>query len=476
MIEVGRNSIVVRNVDQKSPEYKKANFTYSLYDKVYHKYTFNAYTLIDNDMYFPASITVPAIQACFPKDDVIINYKTTAPAAVINYNMKHYPRNLLQKKALEFLMKIKTDNDQRERFLSLATGSGKTYITINFISQMKLRAMIVVDALDLADQWKREFLNHTDLKDEDIAILSGQDIVDAELKDPKRKIYIAIHRTLGNMLTSDANSVNMLMNKLKIGIRVFDESHVDFGNICKINALSNVEYTIYLTATPSRSNFNDNSLYGKIFKNIPYFNGRDIEDEKYHTVVLYPMNTHPDIDTQASVRTKYGFSAALWAQYIMNGGYDYFLQTIEDIITKFNLIERKKKVAIMLPTIELIKKLKQDLLKNHPDMNIGTFIGEIKKEDRLAELSKQFILTNDKIFDKAIDVEDLEILINFVPLGSLVKTEQIMGRIRNGPNKVCLLIDITDYGFQECIREFKIRKRFYKKKAKKIIEIEKKDY
>ena len=68
------------------------------------------------------------------------------------------------------------------------------------------------------------------------------------------------------MLSNDMNSVNILMNKLGIGIRVFDESHVDFGSICRINSLSNVEYTIYLTATPNRSKFNDDNLYAKIFK------------------------------------------------------------------------------------------------------------------------------------------------------------------------------------------------------------------
>jgi hypothetical protein len=31
----------------------------------------------------------------------------------------------------------------------------------------------VVDTLDLAAQWKREFLNHTNLIDTDIVILSG---------------------------------------------------------------------------------------------------------------------------------------------------------------------------------------------------------------------------------------------------------------------------------------------------------------
>ena len=58
MIEVGRNNIIVRNVDKKSEQYKKALYNFSLYDKVYHKYTFTAFYEDGNDLYFPSSITL----------------------------------------------------------------------------------------------------------------------------------------------------------------------------------------------------------------------------------------------------------------------------------------------------------------------------------------------------------------------------------------------------------------------------------
>ena len=172
-----------------------------------------------------------------------------------------------------------------------------------------------------------------------------------------------------------------------------------------------------------------------------------------------------------SVKTKHGFSASRWASYIEKDGYEFW-STLMEIFKVFKLTERNKKIAIMLPTIKLIKLVEQNLKDLNLNLNIGLFIGEVKKEKRILELDKNIILTNDKIFDKAIDVKDLEVLINFVPFASLVKTEQIIGRLRYGKDKSSVLIDVTDYGFEECIKQFKIRRRFYKKKAKKIIEIE----
>jgi len=471
MIEVGRNSIVVRNVDLESQGFKNINYQYSLYDKVYRKYTFSAYTIIGQDMYFPASIGAGEISKHFPKKDIVENYKITAKSSPISYSMKNKPRNELQRKAITFLMGMKNDFNERERFLSLATGSGKTYITINILSQFKKKAMIIVDTLELGAQWKREFLSHSNLVDSDIVILSGQDSVDTEIKDKVGKIYIAIHRTLNNMLTNDLNSINSLMNKLGIGFRVFDEAHVNFKGICMINALSNVEYTLYLTATPSRSSFSDDYLYGKVFRKIPYFNGKDISDDKYHTVILYSFDSKPTIDEKFSVKSKYGFSTSKWASHLQGDSYEFLDEAITEIFKKFDLIKRGKKTAIMLPTLKLIDMVKDSF--NQKGIEVGTFIGDVKTDKRKDELDKNIILTNDKMFGKGIDVKDLEVLINFVPFGSDVKTEQIMGRLRYKEKTPVVLIDVTDVGYIECVKQFKLRRRFYKKRAKKLIEIEK---
>lgn len=456
----------------KDKNFKRFNSNFSLYDGVKHKYVFSVFSIIGDDIYIPATVGVESIQSFFPEEEVSYN-KITPKAEKIEYTMLHVPRNELQEKAIKFLTQITGKKSEKNLFLSLGTGEGKTYITINTISQIKKRPLIIVDTLELATQWKNEFLKHTNLTDSDIVVLSGQKTVNKEKANPTAKIYIGMHQTLGSMLTDDANSVNDLMKKLKIGVRVFDESHVEFGNICRINSLSNVQYTIYLTATPSRSNFNDNSLYGKVFKKIPYFNGKELSQANYHTVILYPMNTKPPLDVKLTIKTKYGFSINKWAAYVSSQAYEALLETVEEIFSKFSLLERKKKTAIILPTNDLVKKLKADLEFNHPGVSISAYIGEIKPEDRQEQLKKDILITNDKMFDKAIDVPDLECLINFVQLGSLVKTEQIIGRLRYKEGKSSILFDITDYGFDETIKQLKIRKRFYKKKAKKIIEIKK---
>ena len=119
MIEVGRNSIVVRNVDLKSEEYKKAQYIYSLYDKVIHKYTFSAFLEENGDLYFPSSITVEELQKVFPTEEVAVDFKNTAKAKSCSFEMVHQPKDELQRKSIQFLMKMKKDLETHQRFLSL---------------------------------------------------------------------------------------------------------------------------------------------------------------------------------------------------------------------------------------------------------------------------------------------------------------------------------------------------------------------
>lgn len=120
MIEVGRTSIVVRNVDLESAEFKKVRYQFSIFDKVQHKYTFSAFTIIEEDLYFPSTITVDVIKQFFPKKEIVENYKTTAKSRQIKYTMKHTPRDDLQRSAISFLLGMKNTND-KSRLLSLET-------------------------------------------------------------------------------------------------------------------------------------------------------------------------------------------------------------------------------------------------------------------------------------------------------------------------------------------------------------------
>lgn len=287
------------------------------------------------------------------------------------------------------------------------------------------------------------------------------------------KFYVAIHRTIGMMLSEDLNSVNRLMNILGIGFRIIDEAHSNFSSTCQIESLSNVEYTLYLTATPSRSSFREDTLYAKVYQKVPYFNGREEAISNYHTVIIREFDSKPSQNQRMAVKTQYGLSTPRWSDYIEGEAYDIFYENLHKLLTSMKVLERKKKTVMMLPKISFIKKLELDLANDFL-VDVGVYIGEKSADEKADALTKPLILTNDKIFEKGIDLPDLEVLINAVPFSSTTKLEQIIGRLRYGENKSSIYIDMADVGFPQIVNQLKIRKTFYRKNAKRIIEIKNK--
>ena len=474
MIEIGRNGIIIRNVDLESADYKRFFHTFSVYDEIYHKSISSVITVIDNDVYVPSTINIRSIQGYFKDKPISYNYANTAKFKTMSYIMKHSPRNDLQEAALDFLRQMQNDKNNHQRFLSLETGSGKTFVSIALIGILGLKSMVIVDRQKLADQWKNEFLKHSDIDPNRIKILSGKESVDDAIEHADDyDVYIAMHRTLGLLLEEDCNSINSLMNTLGIGFRIFDEAHLNMKNICQINSLSNVEYTLYLTATPSRSNFKDDTIYGRVFKLVPYFNGKDNPElqqpRNFRDVILYKFNSNPSSEAKAACKTPAGFSSAKWGRYIEDEGYDEFIKCLIDIFKNFKLVQRQKKVAIILPTNDLIDKAKIDFDEQF-EIDTGVFNGTVKLSERQKELDKDVFFSTDKSFGVAIDKQDLEVLINFCPFSSHTKLEQMVGRLRYVPGKTHVVIDVTDIGFPSCKNQLRQRKQFYIHDAKSIRE------
>lgn len=152
IIEVGRNSIVIRNVDMESQNFKNFNYNFAVWDHVTHKYTMTAYTVLGKDIYIPATVGVGQVTRHFREKEVQFNMKTTAQSQELNMKMTSFPRSDLQRNAIKFLGEMKDDYKQRHRFLSLPTGEGKTFTSIHMASVFKKKTLIILDTLELARQ------------------------------------------------------------------------------------------------------------------------------------------------------------------------------------------------------------------------------------------------------------------------------------------------------------------------------------
>ena len=104
----------------------------------------------------------------------------------ININFKTEWRNDRQRQGFRFFM------DRTNGILKLPPGEGKTVITIGAICAIKKKAIVFVHKDSLAVQWRERFLQHTDISDNDIALLSTS----GRLEDLQKPIVISTVQTM----------------------------------------------------------------------------------------------------------------------------------------------------------------------------------------------------------------------------------------------------------------------------------------
>lgn len=398
--------------------------------------------------------------------DIVEDYRKTM------FSLKYPTRNTLQNQAINFLMR-----KINQKFLSLETGGGKTYCTIHYVFKSKKMPITFVDQENIASQWLDRILYFTSIKEDEIYTISGQKSIDkimnmSDEEIGKYKWFIAIHRTMSNYLASEGHDkVKALFKKMGIGVRLYDEAHVEYRNIFNMDSSYDCE-SVYITATPTRSNPLENKVYQNMFslKSVPRFVGKG---DNYHNVLVYKYTTKPDLDEEMSMKSKYGFDAIKWTNYIMNDNFEIFSESLTEIL---DLVYRKNshKTAVLIKSIELCDKV-YDEFKDYlgeKGLTCGRYHSKVKNKD--AELEKDVIFTTEKSFGKALDIPGLSVCVNTVPCSSEATVLQIIGRLREIPDKEVFFVDMYDYGFDMQCKQAAKRLKIYKNKAKKIYNATKK--
>lgn len=389
-----------------------------------------------------------------------ITDKTTEMKEQDNFfTMINEPRNDIQERSIEFLKK-----EGNHKVLSLNTNAGKTYVTINAISQIKTNAIILVDTIALGRQWVDEFKKHTTLKE--VQIIDASDIENDRVK--KANAFVITQQSIDSLMLRDYNKLNEFIIEKEIGIKVFDESHTRFHDLTRINCIFNTSKTIYLTATFDR-NYTEVKQWKQVFSGVD----RMIEktEERYREVHLVRFTSGP---TPTEFEVNYvvglqGASSTLWAKYLIRKEKKLrrkiLAPIIDTIMLKYEIKPLKSEpLCIIVPMNEIAYDLEEHFKSR--GFSASVYNSESTKTDTTKEIfNNQIILTNSSMFSKGIDIPKLKWLMNFTSVTSLIALEQVVGRLRGKENEdPKIYIDCVDSSFGEAfIKQQKTRKRYYKK-------------
>lgn len=447
----------------------KLETNFSIYNKLYHSYFFKGieYNEEKKQLIVPRGVDVKYLETMFNTNAMVDRrhdpYDTVAPIM-----MKFPPRDDVQKRAISFMNGIKDYSytaGKSQLCVNLNTGKGKTYCSIYTSAMQRMRSIIIASSTTWLDQWRRNILEYTDTKPDEIySIIGGGSISRILERDmSKYKFIVCSHATLQAYASKCGwEAVSELFKHLKVGLKFYDEAHLSFDNMCKIDFYTNTYKTYYVTATPARSDDEENIIYRYYFKNVPSIDLFDEEEDPHTNYIAMKYNSRPTAEDISKCKTQMGFSANNYSNYVLKSRNFYkMLKVIVDLC-----ITNSGKNIIYIATVEAIEHVYEWIVNEFPHIanNVGRFHSKMPSNIKQDQLNKKIILSTTKSLGPAIDIKGLKMVVVLAePFKSKVIARQTLGRTRDDNT---LYIEVIDTGFKSISKYCTDKKSTYEKYAK----------
>lgn len=478
------SNIIVRNTSIVLTDYDLGNIPrlesyFTIFDKItytkHHKGML--YDEVNRLLYLPRGLDLYFIKKFFDGVEPQKEYNSDPYFATPEIKIRYLPRDDVQKEALAFILgkgEYYSNQNSTQLSINLNTGKGKTYITIASMVYWRARSIVIASTVGWLDQWRNCIGEYTNLDpDREVLIINGSTSIHKILNGitdiSKYKIFLVTHSTLQNAgSTFGWDIITKLFLKLQVQLKVYDEAHLNFDNICKIDFATNTRKTLYLTATPGRSDEVEDFIYKLYFKNIPSINLFDEENDPHTDYTALRFNSMPSPqDLRACSNNVYGLNRNAYVNYIVQNPQFYDLMYI--VMDKIMNIGGK--VIVYIGTLAAIDIVKSWIEEHYPEFrgDVGIYTSDIPKEEKFNQLQKTIILSTTKSAGAALDVRDLKATIILAePFKSEIIARQTLGRTRNN-NTEC--IEIVDDGFKKISRFYNHKKPVYDKYASSCREI-----
>ena len=356
------------------------------------------------------------------------------------------PRNEVQDDSIKFLTE-----DTKQLALNLSTGTGKTFVSAYSINKLRERAIIITPNESLKQQWMATFRHMIGYTNKCLYNISGTGNMNNILYNNENidniRVFFVNHQTLRGFLSAKGPyELHQFFKKIKVGIKVYDESHMEFLNIMLIDFFTNTKRTWYLTATFDRSDKQEAECFKKAFSSVSTFG--KIQSEElitphviYHNVII---NSMISVKNRAKLMGYPGFDSHKYGKYsLFEDERDSVYKTILNILQK--TINCEGKVLILVPIINgvdiIVDKLKKDL----PEKTCGAFHSKIPKDEKEDVVKKDIIVSTIKSCGTGRDIKGLRQIICAEPMASRILLEQTVGRLRPyGENIDTYYWDIVD--------------------------------
>lgn len=441
---------------------------FRLYDPITHSNYYKGIIFDEenHEMILPRGLDIYLLEGLLGVQSEI-DYNYNSYDLVEPIMIKFLPRDDNQKLTLRFILgegEYKNNKRKSQLCVNNNTGSGKTYIGSMMIAYNLYKTIVIASTNGILEQWVDRLKYFTDLTDNDICLINGTPVINRLLATgvDRFKVFLVTHSTINSYArTNGWTAVNDLFSYLKIGLKIIDEYHQNFDNIICIDGYTDVYKSLYLSATPARSNEGEDRIYQYAFKNIPSIELFDENKDPHTDYIAIRYNSRPTPSQVSQCKNQYGLNRIKYISYLVKQEeFQLVLYYVAKICKNCN-----GKVLIYIGTNSSITYVKEWLCTNFPELTnkIGVYTS-IVTENKKQMLDKKIILSTTKSCGAAMDIKDLKMTILLAePFKSPVLARQSLGRTRDDNTTY---IEFVDMGFAQTKRYYTQKLPVFEKYAK----------
>lgn len=473
-IIVNHTSIIINDYSLGDKEQLEKKL--SIYDTIRHKYIPVAYMYNENtkQLFIPRGIDINYVEKLFdvPAE---INYEPD-PYENISIKVRTMPKNDIQRKSISFLIgeeSFRYTKKYSQLLLNLPTGEGKTYVTLASLQFLSMKSIIITPTDKIKKQWINTFIEMTDVNEKLICDISGSSVIDKILKEKtlRYKIYLVNHGTIIAYAKNNGwNAVHEFFKKIKVGVKIYDEAHLNFENTLRIDLNTNTKKTIYLTATFERSDHKENTLFNICFKSVIRYGYEVRQEIRKHIMYLSILyDSKPSLADQTFMVTNRGFNKIRFSNYQSED--DNFYDTLDYAVKFFK--SKQGKIMILSSTIDLVEKITKFINDSYDDITACSYHSKMSEEQKMKALESDIISTTPKSLGTGADIKGMRTVIMCEAYSSTVQADQVSGRLREySDTHSTFYVELVDVGFKKVYAMYKGRLPVFKKKCSKLLSVD----
>lgn len=447
---------------------------FSIYDMTYHK-RFPKGMIYDENrrvLMLPRGMDIGYLERTLHSEPVISSY--IDPAGDVGPIMlKYKPRDEVQQEAIKFMLgmdKYSLNSKNTMLSVNLNTGKGKTYCAVATAAYLGFRSIVITDSIGWLEQWKHFFIEYTDIKEDEIYMISGSpSLMKLFNRDiSKYKVILSTHSTIKSIGDKQGwEKIAEFFRYCEIGIKFYDEAHLNFDNMFQIDCYSNSFITYYLTASPARSDYAENNIFKTYFKNVPSIDLYNKSEDAHTKYAAIRFNSDPTPIDISRCKNNYGLNRVAYTEYLVKTeNFNKLLVILVDMA-----LRKPGKHLFYVGTNDAILYVKNLIYSTFYELhgNVGVYTSLTPPDQRAKELEKKIILSTTKSAGAAMDIKGLVETTNLAePFKSRVLAQQTFGRTRQDGT---LYKDIVDNSFYYTKKFYDFKKPVFKKYATDCIEI-----